>query len=207
MDEFVYIDESGDLGLKGSKYMVLAALIVKDFKPLNRIVKNMRRHKFRKELKKAGEIKANHSSKEIILYMIEKLNEIHKVQSVKVFFVVFEKRKLFSEYLKNNKHKLYNYVAGRLARNISFSGNSVEIRIDKSKGKIILQEDFNKYFLNSIKPENKNAIKSITHSYSHSWYGLQFADILAWCCFQKFENNNSEYIDKIEIEKDVSYVW
>ena len=35
----VFIDESGDLGLKGSKYLVLACLIVSDDRPLKRIIK------------------------------------------------------------------------------------------------------------------------------------------------------------------------
>jgi len=58
----MYIDESGDLGLKGSKYLVLSALMIDNPKELKRIVKNMRRNKFKKELKKAIEIKANKSS-------------------------------------------------------------------------------------------------------------------------------------------------
>ena len=65
---FIFIDESGDLGL-GSKYLVLACLIVSDDKPLRRIIKNARRYKFRKELAKACEIKANKSSPEVVKHI------------------------------------------------------------------------------------------------------------------------------------------
>lgn len=118
----MYIDESGDLGISGSRYLVLSALIVENPQDLDRVIKNMRRNKFKKELKKANEIKAHASSKEIIIYMLKKLNEINKS---KVFYVVLEKKKIFSEFLKNDKHKLYNYVAGKLARNINL--NNVDI--------------------------------------------------------------------------------
>lgn len=47
----------------------------------------------------------------------------------------------------------------------------------------------------------------IHHSYSHSWAGLQFADILAWACYQKFEHDNTRYVDLIKLEQEVYHVW
>ncbi len=202
MPQYVFIDESGDLGMKGSKFLILAALIVNDYAFLNRAIKNMRRNKFPKELKYAAEIKANSSSPQIIKYMLFKLNQ---GQKAKIFFVVLEKKKITSEYLKNNKDKLYNYVAGKLAKNIEFSDQIIEIRVDKSKGKHVLQYDFNNYFLSNIK--TKNITPKIFHSNSHSWPGLQFADVLAWACYQKFEYQNPEYLDILNIGLEVYFVW
>lgn len=205
MHKYMYIDESGDLGMHGSKYLVLSALLVDTPANLDRIIKNMRRNKFKKQLKKAHEIKANKSSDEIRMYMLKKLNE---VEGTKIFYIVLEKKKLFSEYLRDDKHKLYNYVAGKLARQIILNEGDIEIKIDRSKGKQLLQQDFNNYFAKNLKEKSKNLIKiEIEHSYSHCWSGLQFADILSWACFQKFENNNSEYIDLIKLEQEVYHVW
>ena len=81
---YIFIDESGDLGLGGSKYLVLSALIVEDYFPLYRMIKNMRRHKFRKELRKASEIKANRSSDELRRYMLKKLN---KAKNTRVLYI------------------------------------------------------------------------------------------------------------------------
>ena len=200
----MYVDESGDLGLVGSRYLVLAALLVQNPAELDRIIKNMRRHKFRKQLKKASEIKANKSSSDIRRHMLERLNE---VKDAKIFYILLEKKKLYSEYLKNDKNKLYNYVAGKLARHIVLHNIDVEIRIDKSKGKQLLREDFNAYFLKNL--NEKSSIRKVTieHSYSHSWSGLQFADLLAWACFQKFEHTNSFFIDILKIEQEVYHVW
>lgn len=204
MFKYMYIDESGDLGLKGSNYLVLSALLVDGPGQLDRIIKNMRRNKFKKELKKAYEIKANKSSDEVREYMLKQLN---KVQNAKIFYIVLEKKKIFSEYLQNDKHKLYNYVAGKLAKNIILNKVDIEIRIDKSKGKQLLQQDFNEYFIKNLK-EGSSIIKvRIEHSYSHCWSGIQFADMLAWSCFQKFEHNNSTYIDIIKLEQEVYHVW
>jgi len=123
--------------MRGSKYLVLAALVIQDYRPLDRIIKKMRRYKFRKELRKAREIKANKSSEAVRKHMLSALN---RVPNARVFYIVLEKKKLYSEYLKDNKDKLYNYVAGRLAKNIILEDVELEIRIDKSKGKHLLRE-------------------------------------------------------------------
>jgi len=204
MHKYMYIDESGDLGMNGSKYLVLSALLVDNPLDLDRIIKNMRRNKFRKQLKKAHEIKANKSSDEIRRYMLDKLNE---VKNATIFYIVLEKKKIFSAFLKNNTDKLYNYVAGKLGGYIILENIDVEIRIDKSKGKQLLRDDFDRYFLRNLKENSRCGKITISHSYSHSWSGIQFADILAWACFQKFEHNNSEYIDLINLEQEVYHVW
>ncbi|KZX11429.1 DUF3800 domain-containing protein [Methanobrevibacter filiformis] len=64
--KYLFIDESGDLGIKGSKYIVISAILVENTNELNRIIKNMRRNKFKKELKNINEIKGYACSSEII---------------------------------------------------------------------------------------------------------------------------------------------
>ena len=204
--KYMYIDESGDLGTKqaSTKFLILSALMVNNPQELDRVIKNMRRNKFKKELKKANEIKANSSSPEVILYMLRKLNG---VSGAKVYHIILDKSKLYSNYLKEEKHKLYNFIAGKLAKNISFDDCKLEIRIDKSKGNLFLQEDFNGYFKKKLEEGSLYTTCTIEHSYSHSWSGLQFADILAWSCFQKFEYGNEAYLNEVHIEQDVYQIW
>jgi hypothetical protein len=201
--KYIYIDESGDLGQKGSKYLILAALIVDDPKPLNRIIKNMRRNKFKKELSKADEIKANSSSPAVKAYVLDQLNG---VKNAKVTYLILEKQKVFSPFLKSEKHKLYNFVAGKLAQNIDVKNHQTEIRIDRSKGKQLLQQDFNNYFIKNLKSEDKKNVK-IYHSDSKNWSGLQFSDMLAWACFHKYEHGNSEYLEKITLQVEFFELW
>ncbi|NOR48774.1 MAG: hypothetical protein GQ533_12155 [Methanosarcinaceae archaeon] len=72
MVSYIFIDESGDLGSQ-SKYLILSALVVKSPDKLDRIIKNMRRYKFKKQLRKASEIKANSSSPKLVKYALKKL--------------------------------------------------------------------------------------------------------------------------------------
>jgi hypothetical protein len=199
----MFIDESGDLGSQ-SNYFVLAALTVKDPLPLDRIIKNMRRNKFKKQLKDAQEIKANSSSPELIKYMLTQLNG---VTDAKVSYIILEKERCYSPYLLGDKHKLYNFVAGKLAERIILEDADLSVRIDKSKGKQILRDDFNKYFEKKINDKSTLRKIEIYHSYSHAWTGLQFADVLAWSKFQKVEHKNREFMDVLNIEKEVHSVW
>lgn len=196
---FVFIDESGDLGQGGSRYLVLAALIVEEPKRLDRIIRDLRRHKFRKELRKAQEIKAFHSSKELIRRLLLRLND---VAGAKVFYAVLEKRKIRSPYLGLDRHRLYDYVAGKLARNLPGDKTSMTVIVDDSKGKPLLREEFNRSFL-----RNLGASASIEHRFSQDSPGLQMADALAWACFQKFERNNPEFVELLGIEQEAYLVW
>jgi hypothetical protein len=209
--KYLYIDESGDLGLSptSSKYMILVALVVSDPKHLDRAVKNIRRKRFRKVLSGVAEIKANSSSDLLRGYMLEKLNGIPECQ---VCYIILKKDRTASPYLKSNKDKLYNFVAGKLAQIIVFDpaqkNLELDIKIDKSKGKQLLREDFNQYISRILYAKNRFISKiEITHGYSHSWSGLQFADMLAWACFQKYERDNSEFLNLIKVEQHISPVW
>lgn len=202
----MYIDESGDLGNSEgcSKYVIISALLVDNPVPLDRIIKNMRRHKFKKDLRVFSELKANNLKDEIIVYALKQLNA---VKGAHVFHMILEKKKIYSDFLKNDKHKLYNFIAGKLAKNIIMEGIDVEIRIDKSKGSQMLQEDFNQYFEKSLREKSNIYKVKIRHSHSQSCSGLQFADLLAWAAFQKVEHNNSKFVDLLEINQEAYNVW
>ena len=204
--KYMYLDESGDLGFSqgSSKFIVISALMVEDYRDLDRIVKNMRRNKFKKELSKAGKLKAYRLHDYIKVHMLNKLNS---VKNIKIFHIILEKRKVFSDYLKNDKNKLYNFVAGKLAKNILMGDTNLEIKVDKSKGNIFLQKDFNEYFRKILEQGSEDVKCKIEHSYSHSWSGLQFVDLLAWSCFQRFENNNPSYLEKLNIEQEFYTIW
>lgn len=199
----MFIDESGDLGTQ-SKYFVFAALTVKDPSLLDRIIKNMRRNKFKKELKNANEIKANSSSPALIKYALTQLNN---VTDATVSYIILEKARCYSPFLLSDKHKLYNFAAGRLAEHTILEDADLLVRIDLSKGKQVLRDDFNNYFKMKLNENSTLREIEIYHSLSHAWNGLQFADLLAWSKFQKVEHKNNEFTDVLKIKKEVHHVW
>ena len=201
MERYVFIDETGDVGEKGTNYFIITAIWIDNPSQLNRIIKNARRNKFKKELKNAEEIKANKSSDILIEWILKRFSEI---ESAHAQSIILEKGKLYSRYLKQNKDKLYNYVCGHLA-NISINSKRLIIRIDKSKGKQKLIEDFNTYIEMKFKEARWPRGIEIHHSWSQSWSGLQIADIVSWAVFHKFEHGDDYFFRIIEKKTNISY--
>ncbi|MFW6285737.1 MAG: DUF3800 domain-containing protein [Nanoarchaeota archaeon] len=207
MFKYIYIDESGDLGFnnkKSSRYFIISALIIDEPNDAKRIIKNARRNKFKKELKKTNELKANNSSKELRSYILTKINYI---KNTSIFHIVLDKKEVRSSFLKSNKHKLYNFVAGKLVKNILMNNTDLYITIDKSKGKLFLINDFNQYFKEKLFERNSCLKCKISNSYSHNFAGLQLVDFIAWSVFRKYESLESFYNDKLRIEQEVFSVW
>jgi hypothetical protein len=201
---YVFIDESGDLGKeKGSKYFVITAIWTDKPELFDRIIKNARRNKFKKELKKASEIKANKSSKELVEWILKKFANLEATHGQ---CVILEKSKLFSKYLDENKDKLYNFVAGNL-KNIGIDSKNLIIRVDRSKGKQNLIDDFNIYIDKKFKEVRWNREIKIHHSWSHGWSGLQIADIASWAVFRKYEFDDDSFFKIIEKKVNISHMW
>lgn len=196
---YIYIDESGDLGLseRSSKVLVISALVTVNANQLDRIIKNARRNKFKKELKKAYEIKFNSSSQQLKEYLIGKLNN---TSECKGFHCILYKNRIFSNFLKENKQKLYNYVSGALAKSINIQFDEVEVRVDKSKRKQFLRDDFDSYFKSRLREGSKIGEINIYHSSSENFSGIQLVDLLAGSAYLKYNNNNTHFVDLINKE-------
>jgi hypothetical protein len=190
---YIFIDESGDLGNQTEKIILVAIIINEsEYLKINRIIKNIRRGKYKNEFKNKNEIKTNKLKKEIKIDLLKSINRLNMIVNV----ISFNKRRNKIE----NKNKLYDYIVGELMRKINFTSDT-EIIIDKSKGRKILIRNFNKYILKKINSKYKTIIN---HRHSHSWEGLQIADLIAWSYFQKYEHNNEKYINILTVKK-ISY--
>jgi len=104
----------------------------------------------------------------------------------------------------NNKNKLYNFLAGKLATQITLKNDTI-IRIDKSKSKKSHRDEFNEYFLQKLNYTNKINVE-LYHNLSHLFNGLQIVDIIAWSFFQYFEHNNDRYFKLIKLNKSISII-
>ncbi len=140
MTTYIYIDESGDLGIRGSKYFIIVALKTENPLPLRRIIKKVRKRKLKKSLQKIPEIKANKSPSHIRKYVLK-----HTIKNeVVISAIVVEKSKILPR-LYDVKNRLYNYLAGILLKNIIPSEN-IEIVIDKKDTNALIREDFNEIY-------------------------------------------------------------
>lgn len=192
----MFLDESGELGFnfnKGStKFFTITLLIcgVREEQELQRVIKKIRKRVLRKELKKSNEIKWNNSSDDIKKKIFERIERIN----FEVFTIILDKSKVY-DYLKDKKHKLYNYLSNLIIAECSIDGK-FELIVDRSKNKRSLRDDFDNYIRNNLKRECSNLI--IQHADSKSNGGLQVLDFISGAIFNKYEFNNLEFYNKIK---------
>jgi hypothetical protein len=194
--DYLYIDESGDLGHKGSKYLIITGILIKqDNKPLDKIIKKTRK-RFSKEIKKSMELKATKSPPDLNKHIITQLNKTN----AEIFSAVLKKESKYKLNFNHDKKKLYDLVASEIAKQIEIN-NHLTIIIDISKKKSEIKK-FNEIFKSYL--NNKNNFKiTLHHSHSHNYRGLQIADCLAWSYFQQFENENEEYIELLNLKTTI----
>ncbi|MGV8177006.1 MAG: DUF3800 domain-containing protein [Candidatus Bilamarchaeaceae archaeon] len=191
--EFLFIDESGDLGKLGTKYFTIVVLAIHEPKHLVRIIKQARERKLKKKLKELPELKANNSDDHVRKYILEKINAC----DCSISAVVIPKDKI-REYLFDHKNKLYNYLCGILMEQISLNVDIVDITIDKRDNNKLLRDDFNNYIEGKIKGRRKEIKVCIKHLESHSSNELQAVDFVAWAVHRKFTYGDSQYYDIIK---------
>lgn len=190
---YIYIDESGDLG-KGSKYFIIGAIIVDDYIKLERSITKIRR-KFKKELGNFQEIKGNKTKNFIIKKLLTKVNSLNS----EILIIVFDKKDKYKINYKNDFNVLYDIIASELAKEIKITKSTLII-VDTCKPKKKLVNNFNQRFLDKIN-NFKNHQINIIHQNSINQKGLQVIDVIVWAAFQYMEHNNREFIDLIENKK------
>ncbi|MDR3062859.1 MAG: DUF3800 domain-containing protein [Methanobrevibacter sp.] len=186
----IYVDESGDLG-KLSHCFIIASLELNSLKTkqkLEKIVKKARKCKFKNKLKNKRELKGNSLSKDIISYFLKSIAN----EDINIHLIVFDKNNYKNiHFLKNEGvNKTYSKILVEL---ISKSNIDYEFKliIDKFLHKRH-QKPFHEKILLDLKFDKK---VEICQKPSEKSILLQLVDLIAWATFQKFERNNTEYLD------------
>lgn len=191
--EYVFIDESGDLGKYGSAYFSIVAIVTHNPSGLSRIIKRVRESKFKKKkMKDISEIKANNSRPEIKKAVLERLSRC----DCKISAIAVPKTRVREDLFKKNE-KLYNYLYGQMMEHISLNTDIVDITVDKKSGNRLLQEDFNQYIEMKLKGRNPNITVRIRHLESHASKELQAVDFVAWAVNRKYTHSESTYYELI----------
>ncbi len=193
--KYIFLDESGELGFKenvSTRFFTITLLVcgVREEQELQRIIKKIRQRTLKKKLKESSEIKWHNSNEDIRIKVLNKLITI----SLEVLTIILDKFKVY-EYLKDKKHKLYNYLSKLILAECSM-GDSFELIVDRSKNKRSLREDFDRYIRTNFKELGFNI--PIKHEDSRINGGLQVLDFISGAVFNKYEFNNTKYYDIIK---------
>jgi hypothetical protein len=193
--QYIFIDESGDLGKDGSNFFTITAIASYDPVPFKRIMKKARQKYLKKKLKDSNEIKANNSNERIRKYILQSVGMCHCAISA----IVIPKSKI-RPYLFSKKEKLYNYLCGLLFSHITLDTDLVKIVIDKKHTNRLLRNDLNQYILSKIKNKSNSINVEIRHLESHNSEGLHIVDFVAWAVNRNYSYKDGTYYDLIKMK-------
>lgn len=202
---FVFIDESGDLGLskRSSKFFVLTAVIVDEPKKLERLTKAVRKG-LRKKHRNIKEFHArtdNSSLRNKILFKLAAVPGIH------IRALVWDKKRFLTGV---NQDVFYLDCVTRLI-NLLFDG---KFGLLPGQNSIFLDRKYNDKkvldrFENSLRinlQKRQTGIINIKSLSSETNSGLQVTDFASWAIFRRYESFDEKYFEQIKNVTSVTIV-
>ena len=201
MEQFIFLDESGDLGfgkLKSSKYFVISIVFISDKKPLEKIVINTHRT-LRKTVKRIGG-GVLHSYKEKPVTRKRLLDKVNK-KDCSIMTIYLKKEKVYTK-LRSETAVLYNYVVNILldrimTREYLDKRKPITLVASKRETNKFLNQNFKNYLSTQVELKHKGKLNVIIKTPSEE-KSLQATDFICWAIFRKYEFKDSGYYEIIK---------
>lgn len=204
----LYFDESGDLGIKGSRFFLLTALEVNEENNksmIRRAGRIISRYKIDRNIKKDKEIKGSLLKRG---GRIDLLNSI-LLKNIKVRYIVLDiKNTTFLLTKSDDKNACYNYLIQLIVKNVLKDYPTVlniNLYLDNRDVKIGNRLSLKPYLYNKLVLERleynelpKKINFNITYLESESCYLIQWVDIVSNSLYKKYNNTSSEFYELIK---------
>jgi hypothetical protein len=202
-----FIDESGDAGFKigkgSSPYFVIAVILFED--EINAEETALSIKKLRRSLGKPDDFefkfnKCNRQYREQFFAAIENC-------SFSICAIVFNKRNLYSNYLRENKKNFYNYALKMVLERNSALIKDAKIRLDSS-GEKAFRAELTTYLRRFLNTTQKHVMQNLRFRDSKKDVLIQLADMVAGSLKKDFENlTNDAKVYRKYFKKKESNVW
>ncbi len=193
----IFIDESGDLGQKGSRYFVIAAISPDNKKRLDNIVKHHCADNGTVEIKAYN---LTFPAKETLL------RKIGSVQDYSISYVVADKNHI-DPILFNDKNLLYNYIYQWVIEPIAKSSTeSLNIITDNHSTRVGSRNSLGDY----IKAKAyfdwgvRNPI-SLQYLDSKACRAIQVADLIANTIFSKYMQDKDHLYNLLKVKDSIKF--
>lgn len=193
----IYVDESGDLGQKGSRYFVIAAISPSNKKRLDNIVK---RHCAANGIVEIKAYNLTFPTKEALL---KKISSVHDYS---VSYVVADKNHI-DPLLFSDKNVLYNYIYQWVVEPIAkASTESINIITDNHSTRVGSRNSLGDYVKAKAYFDWKvsNPI-SLQYLDSKSCRAIQVADLIANTVFSKYMQNKNHLYSILKIKDSIKF--
>jgi hypothetical protein len=203
----IFIDESGDAGFKvqkGSTPVFIIAMIIFDDE-LDAEETALRIKKYRRSIGKKSnyEFKFSKSNKE---YRLNFLNLIKKCK-FRVRAIVFKKEVIYSDNLRTDTNKFYNYAVKLVLQHNNETIKNVKIRID-GLGERKFRQNLTTYLRQELNHSEKQVLKNLRFRDSNKDVLIQLADMIAGSIKRSYDTDKTDHKDYLRtISKRIEDIW
>lgn len=200
--QYIFLDESGDLGFnsskKSSKYFVVTILFTSDRRGVEKIVKQTHKTLRKKTKKLSGGVlhcvKEKSTTRKRLLKRLAQKN-------CKIMTIYLDKSKVYTK-LQNEKHVLYNYVVNILLDRIMSrkhlqNNKDIHLIAEKRETNRFLNENFKNYLEKQLKTNHRAKI-AVSIKTPGEEKALQAVDFVSWSIFRKYEKKDSSYYNIVK---------
>jgi len=204
---YAFIDESGDLGVKGSssRWFVLVMLVISNKRLLEHAVKKVRRS-LGKKIFIPNELHAYHENDLTRSRVLKRLNAI---DGLSIYAVILDKNgKRFRK--EQTSQQRYCFAVESLVTEFSARTRmsdlaDIEIVIDK-RGMGKKPEEYLRGQIRKLLPGIGKASVSVAFEESHNEKSLQMADFTAWSVFRKHEYGDAGFYELIKSKMSIERI-
>ncbi|OGG12984.1 hypothetical protein A2773_05845 [Candidatus Gottesmanbacteria bacterium RIFCSPHIGHO2_01_FULL_39_10] len=202
MTQYIFLDESGDLGFnprkKNSKYFIVTVLFTANKAPIEKIAKKVHKNLRKKVKKLSGGVL--HSVKEKPSTRVKLLTLLSQSNCF-IMAIYLKKAKVYT-HLQDEKHLLYNYVANILldriaTRKLLNTNTNIILVAAKRETNKFLNANFKNYLEAQLNNRHKLILK-IEIKTPNEEKALQVVDFASWAIFRKYEHDDKYYYDLIK---------
>jgi len=214
--DFIYIDESGELGVgeRSSSYFLITALCTQNPKALKKRLWKKKAELYGLGWPKEVEIKGTtlwgsvHNpripepiSKRRIDHLAELIRSV-VAGPIQVHYSIAKKDRLTAHLLRAEYGIAYNYLSGTLLTRAyaakKFGGLPLSVIVDQRSKETHSKMKFDGYVATKLVTENEHDQPlEIRHLESNDEFGLQAVDFLSWGLFRWFEHRDRQFADLI----------
>ena len=203
---WVFLDESGtfSFGKGSSKCFVVACVVTKDVRGVERVARKVFRGLLKKEKKKRkGAMLHAHKETDRIRMQFLKLFAAHKQSRASA--LIIEKEKV-PERLRGEVHFFYNHCVEQLLSAVieKYKCTDVALIASRRETKKYLKQMFSEHIQRGIQKQHNIPVRVEIIPPSVDW-SLQVADFIAWAVFQKYEKGDARYCDALGGADEVFY--
>lgn len=187
---YIYLDEAGDTGIKGSKYFIISIILTENPKEIANAIKRIKKNLRAKKQKKKQELKFYNSPDRVKTLVLRTL----KRKDIEVGYFSIRKSKEIPD-----SNQLYCVWADNLIKNalLGKKPKFVEIHLDKRLPKSyefvldkLIRDSIRNLFDHDVKVEVKHATSTEDRI-------LQAVDFVSGAIFYNYEHNNSSFYNII----------